>query len=207
GVGYGSAVVRPYHDANFNGRMDPEEEELAGLRARISGVGGRPVGENQNFFYDRLRPYDEYVVQIDQYSLDDPTMRPSYENYKVMFSPNVVTSIDVPIVTASEISGKVERVLPDGRAGQGGVVIHVVNLSKDVLTEITTFSDGEYFYLGLLPGKYRAYIDEAQLSRLGYTADPPSIEFEVAPTEGGDVIENASFLLVPRVDLPVEPEQ
>jgi len=198
-VGYGTAVVTPFLDENYNGLKDPTEETIPGLKAKISGVGGRPRGKNRIYYYDRLRPYDEYLVQIDQYSLDDPTLKPSHENYKVTLNPSVVTAIDVPIVTASEISGSVKRQVGDGSAGGGGIRVMVFNISKDVLTEITTFNDGEYYYLGLLPGTYRAYLDPEQLRRAGYRSQPEAVEFDIKPVIGGEVVENISFLMVPAV--------
>ncbi|MGD8922423.1 MAG: hypothetical protein PVH24_04180, partial [Candidatus Zixiibacteriota bacterium] len=94
GVGYGSAVLRPFLDDNYNGQYDQGEEYLSGLKANIKGAGGRPFGANRFYYYDRLQPYDDYIVQIDPYSLDNPLLKPVHENYKVSFSPNVVTSID-----------------------------------------------------------------------------------------------------------------
>ncbi|HSH00725.1 MAG TPA: hypothetical protein VLB27_11770, partial [candidate division Zixibacteria bacterium] len=196
-VGYGAAVVRPFIDANFNGIRDGNEETLNGLRAKVRGAAGKRRGDNL-YFYDRLRPYDEHLIEIDQTSLDDPTLRPAHENLQVLVNPNVVTTIDVPIVTASDISGSVLRVTPAGDVGAGGIKILLVNLSRDVVTEITTFNDGEYYYLGLLPGRYRAYIDQDQLAQYGYSTQPESIEFEIAPQEGGSSVEGINFLLLAR---------
>ena len=173
------------------------EETVSGLKAKITGAGGRPRGGDRTYYYDRLRPYDEYLVQIDQYSLDDPTLKPSNENYKVTLNPSVVTAIEVPIVTASEISGSVKRQVGDGTIGLGGIRVKLFNISKDIITEVTTFNDGEYWYLGLLPGSYRAYLDTDQLSRAGYRSEPESIQFDIRPVLGGEVIENISFIMVP----------
>jgi hypothetical protein len=73
----------------------------------------------------------------------------------------------------------------------------VMNTSRDILTEVSTFTDGEYYYLGLLPGSYRAYLDPAQLKRLGYRCEPESVEFEIRPKEGGEVISDIHFVLTP----------
>jgi hypothetical protein len=198
-VGYGTAVVRPFLDDNYNGELDTGEEYIPGLRAKIQGVAGEPHGEDRIYYYDRLRAYDEYLVQIDQYSLDDPLLKPTNENYRVTLNPNVVTSIKVPLVLASEMSGSVRRKVEYGEAGVGGIRVQVVNLSKDIVSQVTTFADGEFYYLGLLPGKYRAYIDPEQLEKYGYTSQPASIEFEVEPVSGGSSVEDVNFILVPRI--------
>ena len=197
-VGYGSAVVKPFLDDNYNGVMDNDEEYISGLRAKIKGARVKISGENKEYFYNNLRPYEEYMVQIDQYSLDDPMLKPTHENYKIKIDPNTVTSIQVPIVTASELSGKVERQIGKVKSGTGGFKIYIMNISKEQLIELPTFSSGDFYYLGLIPGSYRAYIDREQLENYGYKCQPEFIEFEIKPVEGGTFIENLDFLLVPQ---------
>ena len=99
---------------------------------------------------------------------------------------------------STEISGSVKRKVGEGTAGIGGIRIMVFNISKDVLTEITSFNDGEYYFLGLLPGTYRAYLDPEQIGRAGYRSVPESIEFDIKPVVGGEIIENISFVLEPE---------
>ncbi len=202
-VGFGAAVVKPFLDDNYNGVMDGDEQYLTGLRAKMAGAHVTLRGKDHEFYYDGLRPYEDYTVQIDQYSLDNPLLKPTHENYQVKVNPNMVTAIQVPIVTASEISGRVDRQIGSVAAGLGGIKIVLMNLSKERLTELMTFSSGEFYYLGLVPGSYKAYIDQAQLDKYGYRSEPPFIEFEVKPVEGGSSIENINFKLVPAT--PTEP--
>jgi hypothetical protein len=65
------------------------------------------------------------------------------------------------------------------------------------VTELNTFNSGEFYYLGLIPGQYEAYIDPDQLSRLGYECQPPSLKFEVDPASGKEFVENLDFVLIP----------
>lgn len=194
-VGYGAAVVRPYLDRNYNGEYDGDDEYLPGLRAKVQGVGGRRMGREGVFYYDRLRAYDNYLVQIDEYSLDNPLLRPTHENFRVTVSPNMVTEIRVPVVMAGEINGAVARRTESGDVGVGGVRVMLYNVSKETVTEVTSFNDGEFYYLGLLPGQYRAYIDPEQVERYGYISVPAQIEFEVAPIDGGAVVSDINFVL------------
>jgi len=198
GVGYGSAVIRPFLDTNNDGVMSKDETALPALRAKVAGMGGRTVNRNSLYYYEGLKPYDEYMVEIDATSLDDPTLKPAYDNFKISLNPNVVTSIDVPVVVASDLSGKVERQTPEGSTGIGGIKVKVLNLSRDVASDITTFNNGEYYYLGLIPGHYRAYIDPEQLSKYGYTTTPESIEFDVLPSDKSGSIQNINFTLIPK---------
>lgn len=166
--------------------MDQGEELLDGIRPKMKCPSGIPSGKNNLHYFNRLRPYDDYLIQIDQNSLDDPTLKAVHENYMVTVGPNVVTAIDVAVVVTSDISGTVNRLLPQGsEIGVGGIKIRIVNFTTDELTEITTFNDGEYYYLGLTPGSYRAYIDPKQPEQYGYQSEPGGIDFIIEPTEGG----------------------
>jgi len=196
-VGQGTAVVRPFLDTDDDGMVDDGESYLPGVRAKISGASGRIMGRDRLYYYDGLRPYDDFTVQIDPTSLDDPTLKPAYENFKVSLNPNVVTTVNVPIVVASDIGGKVERETASGKVGIGGIVVKILNISKDIVTEITTFNSGEFYFLGLVPGSYRAYVDPKQLAQFGYTTTPESIQFDIAPSASGTSIENINFSLVP----------
>jgi len=198
-VGYGSAVVRPFLDDNYNGVLDEDEEYLSGLKAKIKGGRQKRSGKDQQYYYyyDGLRAYDQYTIQIDKYSLNNPLLTPTHENYKVYCNPNIVTAINVPLVTGSDISGQIERQVADMKTGQGGIKVMILNISKESVTEITTFSNGQFYYLGLIPGLYRVYIDPDQLKKYGYISEPSGIEFDIKPVEGGTSIENINFVLLP----------
>jgi len=198
GVGQSSAVLRPFIDENFNGIYDDGEEQLSGLRAKIPGAGSQRTGKDKAYYYDRMQPYDEYIVEIDQYSLDNPLLKPVHDGYRIQFNPNMVTPIRVPIVTVSEISGTVRRQMGESRVGIGSIKVQVMNLTTGSSTELTTFNNGDYYYLGLIPGRYRARINPEQLEAHGYTTEPEVVDFEVEATEGGTYVENISFLLTPR---------
>ncbi|RKX26651.1 MAG: hypothetical protein DRP45_03025 [Candidatus Zixiibacteriota bacterium] len=195
GVGSGAAVVRPFLDDNYNGVLDGDEEYIAGLRAKMRGGRQKIAGEQH--YYQGLRAYERYLIQIDEHSLDNPLLKPTHSNYRVVCSPNVVTAVEVPLVVGSEVSGMVQRHIDSLRTGLGGVRICLLNLSNESVLWLTTFSSGEFFYMGLVPGRYRAYVDPEQLSQLGYTAQPETTDFEVLPVEGGATISGLDFMLLP----------
>jgi hypothetical protein len=124
-----------------------------------------------------------------------------------MLNPNMVTSIEVPLVIAAEVSGKIQRQIKGDQIGVGGIKVMLFNLAKDVVTEVTSFNDGDYFYLGLVPGTYRAYIEPKQLEQYGYRAEPEVIEFKVDAVEGGSIIEDINFLLIPSAEELTAPSE
>ena len=198
GVGQGSAVLRPFVDNNYNGKFDAGDRPVVGLTAKIKGSSGKLTSDGKKFYFDRLRAYDEYVIQINEYSLDNPLLRPVHEGYRMNFNPNMVTAIDIPIVVAGEVSGIVSRKTSKGQAGLGGAKLVFINLSSGTKTEIQTFNNGEFYYLGLIPGKYRAQLDKFQMDSYGYVSSPEYIDFEVESSDTGAVVENIDFMVVPR---------
>lgn len=198
-VGMGSAVIRPFLDDNYNGLYDEGEEYLAGLRANIRGAGRRVHGEERLYYYDRLRPYDEYLIEIDEVSLDNPLLKPTAEHYSVVVNPNVVTSVEVPLVMGGEVSGYVRRERAIDTVGVGGVRIALFNITTESLTEVSTFAGGEYYYLGIMPGTYRAYVESEQLEGTRYRVEPEYIEFEIDPLNGLDLVEDLDFMLIANV--------
>ena len=195
-VGYGAAVIRPFMDDDFNGIRDAGEEYVDGVKARIKGGRQKRFGENQ-YYYEGLQPYNEYLVQVDKQALNNPLIRPAHENYEVSCNPNIVTTIDVPLVASSEISGQVSRQVGEMQTGQGGIKLILINLSDESVIEITTFSNGQFYYLGLVPGSYRLYIDSQQLEKYGYRSEPNGVEFEIKPIKGGTSIDDIKLQIVP----------
>jgi hypothetical protein len=198
GQGLGTAVIWPFLDENYNGVLDDGEPLLKELRANIGGSRGTKYRSGELYYYDGLRPYDEYIVQVDQYSLDNPLLRSAHENFKVTVDPNTVTNVNVPIVTAGEISGTIRRFVKNDSVGIGGIKVKVENVSTGKETFITTFNDGEFFYLGLVPGMYKVMIDPKQLEKYEYQSSPADKTFQIQTTEGGDTVENLDFLLTPK---------
>jgi hypothetical protein len=196
-VGFGSAVIKPFRDDNFNGIRDGNEAYIPRVRAKITGGREYSAGKNSIFYYDGLKPYEEYTVQVDQNSIDNPSLKSVHEGYHVSCNPNVVTSIEIPLVATSDISGLVERQTPEGKTGLGGIRIFVVNTKTEAVIDISAFSSGEYFYEGLVPGQYKAYVDPEQLTKYGYKSEPQSIEFEITPLDAGKSKNNMNFLLTP----------
>lgn len=199
GVGRSTAVVRPFRDDNFNGILDEGEPPIPGLRARVQGGRERRRDDRSVYYYEGLNPYDEHLVRIDPMSLDNPLLKPIYEGYRVPLNPNMVTPIHVPLVITGEVEGMVRRRTPAGESGIGGVKVQFYHQAKESVTEVMTFANGDFFYLGLIPGRYRAYVDPAQLQRLGYRSDPEYIEFELEAIEDGGLVGDLNFLLIPAV--------
>ena len=73
--------------------------------------------------------------------------------------------------------------------------MYIKNLEDEKIENVVTFSDGSYYYFGLRPGKYVAYLDEEQLKILKINKRVEPIEFTISPMEDGDIISNIDFII------------
>jgi hypothetical protein len=198
GLGFGTALIWPFLDQNYNGVREADEPLLPELRAKVGGSSGKKYGKGQLYYYDGLRAYDRFTVQIDPFSLDNPQLQPAHDNFLVTVNPNTVSEINIPVVMAGEVTGLVDRNIAEGKVGVGGIKIILLNEVTGKMTEITTFNNGEYYHLGLVPGMYRACIDQDQLKKYGYISEPAFHSFQVKTIEGGDYINNINFTIIPQ---------
>ncbi|MFI5264973.1 MAG: carboxypeptidase-like regulatory domain-containing protein, partial [Candidatus Kapaibacterium sp.] len=88
----------------------------------------------------------------------------------------------------------------------GGARIKIRHLESDNTTEVQltddllSYSNGWFYFMGLSPGKYRAYIDPMQLELLHYVSSPAYIDFEIK--EEGDAAEGLNFTLKASTSIP-----
>ncbi len=198
GVGFGSALIKPFRDDDFDGVRDKNEEIISGIKAKIVSGREKAASSGKVYYYEGLRPYDYYLVQIDLNSIDNPSLKPAHENYKILCDPNIVTGVEVPLVVVSDISGFIEKEAAQGKTGVGGFKVEIMNTATEAVSEVTAFSNGEYYYQGLVPGKYKIYINSEQLIKFGYISEPGFIEMEITPSETNAALENLNFLLTPK---------
>jgi hypothetical protein len=98
-------------------------------------------------------------------------------------------------------TGQIEGLVYDGEKPIGGARIKLrhndpndtreVPLNSDLLT----YSNGTYYFAGIAPGKYRAYIDPKQLALLHFTSTPEYIDFESSNKEADDFKGGLNFVL------------
>lgn len=199
-VRHGAIDIIPFLDTNNNGRFDPGEKIVKhfGLEQPIGRV---TENENGTLSITELDPYRRYLIRLSASELDNISWVPKFQSFAINPAANGVTVIEVPIVAAGQIEGYVNSTGEKGDKPLGGVRILIrhrdmndtslVTLTQDLIT----FTNGEYYYLGLTPGKFRATIDPSILSVMHLTSTPPYIDFELKSKEEGDMIEGLNFIV------------
>jgi hypothetical protein len=203
-VRHGGLEVIPYLDTNNNGRYDANEPKVPRMTFEQSG-GAVTEHSDGTLTVVGMEPYKVSNFKLSANNVENISWVPKFQSFSVVPPANGFTVVEIPLSIAGQIEGYVNVQKPgeDKEDALGGARILIrhnepgdssmVKLSEDLLT----YSTGEFYYLGIQPGKYRAYVDPKQLSLLHYSCEPAYIDFEVKSKEEGDVIEGLNFLAKP----------
>jgi Carboxypeptidase regulatory-like domain len=123
------------------------------------------------------------VVAVDTLSFGSPLWLAPSAVVRVVPGPNQFTVYDVPIIVGGILEGWVR-----GPSGEplGGITLVLTNATGEQ-RQITTFSDGAFYALGLTPGEYELTGDAEQLERRGYAAPQQRLLVPPASEEAGPV--------------------
>jgi hypothetical protein len=147
-----------------------------------------------------VSPWEEMLVSVDSTSLTSPWWTPAFPATAVMPTPNLVRSVDVPIVIGGVVEGSVRLEGSSSRPLTRPLAIVLTETGSATRTVVEAFSDGSFYRMGLRPGHYEATIDDASLAGLGLLAD--TVRFELRPgrsaAEPGPTASGLLLLLRPR---------
>ncbi len=202
-VGTAGLTIIPFIDIDHNGRRNSNEPLASGLAVRMTG--GRIIQGSKDSLIRivGLEPYTDYLLTLDDKSLEQISYRIAHKNLRLFASPNQFQRIDVPILPMGEVNGWVFMKEGTARKGLDRMVVNfytAATAAEEKVASTITDYDGSFTYLGLAPGRYYAQIDSAQLSRLGLTASPEQIAFEIEPDVLGDIVDDLQLV----VEKPVE---
>ncbi len=193
----GGLEIVPFIDQNGNGKYDEGEPLVKhfGLEQPPGGVYEQDNGILRIF---DLEPYRKYVVKTTAENTDNIALISKFQTFEFTPPANGFVRVEIPLSVAGQIEGYVYLA---GATDEplGGARIKIQNRDSQDTSEVRlsedllSYSSGEFFYLGLVPGKYRAYIDPKQLQLLHYSCNPPYIDFELKSKEEGDIVEGLNF--------------
>ena len=169
---------RVFLDQNGNGRLDPGEPAVPGVRVRV-GTQSAVADASGVFRVWDVVPFETIFVSVDSLSLASPLTVPAYGSVSLVPGPNRFTLLDVAIVQAGVVEG---RVVADGH-GVPGVPLILQERRTGARREITTFSDGGFYVMGVKAGDYDLTVDPRALDVLGMEAVP--VRLTLTPTATG----------------------
>jgi hypothetical protein len=176
-------------DENGNGVRDAEEVGLEGIPVRVGGWYDE-TDEAGRFSAWDLFPFEPSSVEVDSLAFDDPRLALPNPIIRVSPTPNSFLSVDVPVVVGAEISGYVL----EGYEGLAGFPVSLRNLTTGRTSMLTTFSDGAFYQIGVLPGEYEIGVPEEFLEQIDAAAT--TLQISIPEGFGDKRIEDMTILVV-----------
>jgi hypothetical protein len=189
----GGVTGRVFLDSNGNGRRDPGEPLLPGVRV-VVGQSFSVTDSSGGFRVWDLLPYEPTRVGLDSASLPSPLWVPAFAAVAVEPSPNRYRTLDIPVLPGGVIEGSVRRSRPadQGELG-GGIVVVLRNRESGEQRALTTFSDGSFYAIGIRPGTWELAVDPDCLRVLHARAAPRT--FTMAADPEGRTVSDLNLVL------------
>jgi hypothetical protein len=171
---------RVFLDVNGDGRWQPNERTINGVRVRAGFVTALSDSSGRYRIWD-LPAFEPVLVAVDSSTLVSPLWRPAYNSVSVETGPNRFRSVDIPIVPAGVIEGRVVRQTVDSTVPVAGLRLLLRRHGSSQSVQLVTFSDGGFYLLGVKPGTYELSVDPATLARLELSAWPIGFAMPTSP--------------------------
>ena len=146
----------------------------------------------------QLQSYWKYRIDIDLAALPSPNLAPKLKSFSFIAEPNRFRAIDIPLYQTGIIDGTVFIEKNGVQQGLGGLRLILVKEGDPEEIQIRTFSDGGFYFYGLLPEKYILKIKLKQLEFMQVDSNPGQLEFEIKALADGDYLEGLTLVLRPK---------
>jgi hypothetical protein len=183
---------RVFLDSNGDGRWQRGEQPVAGVRVRAGYNTTLSDSSGQYRIWD-LPAFEPVLLAVDTTTLTSPLWVPAYGSVSVETGPNRFRGVDIPIVPAGVIEGRVVRQAVDSTVAIPGVPLLLRRHGSSQTARLVTFSDGGFYLLGVKPGEYELSVEPSVLERLGLSALP--IGFTVPSSAEGATVDGLELRL------------
>lgn len=186
----------PYLEKNNNNMFDCCDKILESqLEVKMESGHAVKYFDDKNVWFTDLDPYSYYNLQINPMTFDNPLYRPKYKTYAIYTDPSRFKMIPVPVYITGMVTGYVNQLGIEGRKGVSGMEV-VLETKEGVIHSVQqTFSDGEFIFDDVPPGKYKVYLKSEELTRRGYNDNKKIYYIKVKSIEDGDSISYLEFLI------------
>ena len=170
-------AVLMFIDNNNNARYDKGEPRIPAKALKLDKSASFEVGIDSILRVSQLQSYWTYNAEIIPSAIADPTLAPLFRLFSFEAAPDCYKQIEVPFYRTGVLEGNVFMKNDSAYIGLAGIRLFLVGLETKDTTVIRTFSDGSYYKMGLMPGRYLIQIDPVQLQFLNVTGSPEIIHF------------------------------
>ncbi|MBL0925713.1 MAG: carboxypeptidase regulatory-like domain-containing protein [Sphingomonadaceae bacterium] len=169
----GQAFATVFQDDNADGIRQPGEavQKAVELTAGTAGRGA-PTDDQGRTILDGLLPYEPVLIGIDASSLPDPFVQPATSGVVVTPRPGVPVVIELPLVSAGEISGTLQR---DGGKVLSGVDLELLDKAGRVVKTTRSEFDGFFLFEFVPYGTYKLRVSALSANIVGVETSLPSL--------------------------------
>lgn len=161
----GQAFAVVFQDDNADGIRQPGEALQKGVELTAGSTGrGPPTDKDGRTIIDGLQPYEQILIGIDASSLPDPFIQPANSGIVVTPRPGIPTMIELPLVSAGEISGTLQR---EGGKPLSGVDLELVDKNGRVVKSTRSEFDGFFLFEFVPYGNYKLRVAPLSANILG----------------------------------------
>jgi hypothetical protein len=185
----------PFLDTNSNGKRDPNEPLVIGIKIILNGGGRQINSKDGTTIITGLEPYIKNHVELNTDRINNIAWRVINKKLNITLNPNQLKTIEIPVVVVGEVGGTVNRNENGKIIGTGGLKINIYDIDNVLTTTILSEPDGYFSFLGLKSGSYSAKIDSLQLQNLQMKAEPANAPFEIDNGTYGAIVDNLEFVL------------
>jgi hypothetical protein len=175
---------RVFYDHDGDGIFGPGDEPAADVVVLAGPVATR-TRDDGTFSTFGVAPWERMAVRLDTLRIPDPAWSPAQPQLLVRPTPNMSVRVDFPLVATREVLGVIRG--GEGIATVGGIRVTLTRATDGAEFTTLTFSDGEYYFSRLPPGRYTLTLSEAALAALQARVEPADIEVVVPPGAGPPV--------------------
>jgi len=188
---HGTVKGRVFADLNADGKDDPQEPGIAGVKVQLEDGRTVETEQNGNFHFDRVEP-GRVTVRLAADDLGTRLRASTAGQQEITLSSRQTAHVSFGVVDFGFIAGRVFNQLQttvaadsSNQPGITGVRIKLIPLNRTMppLTRVTD-GGGTYEFRNLAPGKYAIQIDEETLPANFRMPAQTSWELSVQPVRG-----------------------
>jgi hypothetical protein len=160
-LGRGGLEGLVFMDRNANGILDPGEEGVGDVLLRVGSWAVSTDSAGRFSVWD-LVPFADTWIEVDTLGLPNPTLVAANPIIRVPPEPNSFRSVAIALQEGAEVTGRIEL---DGQP-IGGIRLIFTQAGTGRTRDVTAFSDGTFYLLGLPAGEWSVTPPPGLLSQL-----------------------------------------
>ncbi|MEX0660580.1 MAG: SPOR domain-containing protein [Balneolaceae bacterium] len=189
--------------ADLNGG-ESVKEAANQLTATLYINGIKQATYLENDIIKNLIPYQEYHVRIEAENLDNPLWQLESEQFQIRVIPHVMNRLPIPIIAVGEVSGRIQLTEDSRNIPVNGLSVKIQEEDGSFTKTVNTYSSGQFYYVGLKPGDYKATLDPDQLSARNLNFVQEEVFFTIEPTQNGDIVDQLNLTVTRVIEQKLE---